>query len=58
MSKVDTFFYGCLMGLIIAIIEVAIAKPWPTVQQCETILNKNPDMCLSVCVEQFEKMGC
>ena len=58
MSKIETFFYGCLMGLIIAIIEVVIAQPQTTVQQCEAILNQNPDMCLSVCVEEFEKFGC
>lgn len=27
-------------------------------QYCETILNQNPEMCLSVCVEEFERMGC
>lgn len=30
----------------------------PTVEQCETILNQNPEMCLSVCVEEFTRFGC
>lgn len=33
-------------------------KPEPTVEQCKTILNKNPEMCLSVCVDVWEQSAC
>lgn len=58
MDKIDVFFIGSLTGLMVATLIVAIVKPRPTVEQCATILNQNPEMCLSVYVEEFEKFGC
>lgn len=58
MDKIDVFFIGTLTGLMVAILTVAIVNPRPTVQQCETILNQNPEMCLSVCEDVWEQSAC
>lgn len=42
------FLVGIAFGICIS----------PTVEQCEPIINQNPEMCLSVCVDEFEKWGC
>ena len=46
------------MALGILIGWWAFGTTEPSVKQCETIVNDNPHMCISICNEQWEDLAC